>query len=50
MFLLRYQKLLSPVKIGNVILKNRLGYPNASPHFLQGPETYPAEPYRAFAA
>lgn len=47
---MRYKNLLSPVQIGNVILKNRLGYPNASPHFLQGPETYPAEPYRAFTA
>ena len=47
---MRYQKLLSPLQVGNVILKNRLGYPNASPHFLQGPETYPAEPYRAFTA
>ena len=47
---MRYQKLLSPIQVGNVILKNRLGYPNASPHFLQGPETYPAEPYRAFTA
>ena len=47
---MRYQTLLSPVKVGTTILKNRLGYPNASPHFLQGPETYPAEPYRAFTA
>ncbi len=49
-FVMRYEKLLSPLRVGNVILKNRLGYPNASPHFLQGPETYPAEPYRAFTA
>lgn len=47
---MRYKNLLSPIQVGNVILKNRLGYPNASPHFLQGPETYPAEPYRAFTA
>ena len=47
---MRYPTLLSPVKVGATILKNRLGYPNASPHFLQGPETYPAEPYRAFTA
>ena len=47
---MRYKNLLSPIQIGNVILKNRLGYPNASPHFLQGPETYPAEPYRTFTA
>lgn len=47
---MRYEKLLSPVMIGGQIIKNRLTYPNASPHFLQGPETYPADGYRAFAA
>ena len=47
---MRYQNLLSPVMVGGQIIKNRLTYPNASPHFLQGPETYPAEGYRAFAA
>ena len=47
---MRYQKLLSPIMIGGQIIKNRLTYPNASPHFLQGPETYPAEGYRAFTA
>ncbi len=47
---MRYQTLLSPIMVGGQIVKNRLTYPNASPHFLQGPETYPAEGYRAFAA
>lgn len=47
---MRYQNLLSPIVVGGQIIKNRLTYPNASPHFLQGPETYPAEGYRAFAA
>ncbi len=47
---MRYQKLLSPINIGGKIIKNRLTYPNASPHFLQGPETFPADGYRAFAA
>ena len=47
---MRYQKLLSPIMIGGQIIKNRLTYPNASPHFLQGPETFPADGYRAFAA
>jgi hypothetical protein len=47
---MRYQKLLSPICIGGQIIKNRLTYPNASPHFLQGPETFPAEGYRAFTA
>ena len=40
---MRYQKLLSPIMIGGQIIKNRLTYPNASPHFLQGPETFPAD-------
>ena len=39
----RYEHLLSPFKIGNVVIKNRTLFPNASPHFLQGPENYPAE-------
>lgn len=42
--------LLSPLSIGGRIIKNRLVYPNASPHFLQGPEDYPAEAFRAFHA
>ena len=46
----RYAHLLSPVRIGNTVVKNRMMYPNASPHFLQGPETFPADGYRAFAA
>ena len=45
-----YPTLLSPLKVGNVVLKNRLHYPNASPHFLQGPETYPADGLRAYYA
>ena len=47
---MRYQNLLSPIMLGGQIIKNRLTYPNASPHFFQGPETWPAEGYRAFAA
>lgn len=47
---MNYPHLLSPIRVGDLIVKNRLVYPNASPHFLQGPETYPNEPYRAFAA
>ena len=39
----RYSHLLSPLKIGNVLLKNRMLYSNALPHFLQGPETFPSE-------
>ena len=39
----RYAALLSPVRIGSTVLKNRMVFPNASPHFLQGPEDFPAE-------
>lgn len=46
----RYKTLLSPVRIGNHIIKNRMLYPNASPHVLQGPETFPAVGYRTFHA
>ncbi len=44
----KYQHLLSPLKIGNVVVKNRTLFPNASPHFLQGPENFPAEGLMAF--
>ncbi len=44
----KYTNILSPVRIGNSVIKNRLVYPNASPHFLQGPEIFPAEGYIAF--
>lgn len=36
-----YAHLLSPIKIGNVVLRNRMVATNALPHFLQGPETFP---------
>lgn len=39
-----YSHLLSPLRIGNVVLKNRMIASNALPHFLQGPESFPAEP------
>ncbi len=39
----KYSHLLSPLKIGNVVLKSRLSQSKSSPHFLQGPEDYPAE-------
>ena len=39
----RYSHLLSPLKIGNVILKNRMTHSRGLPHFLQGPETFPSE-------
>lgn len=40
--------LLSPVTIGKVTLKNRISSPDASLHLLQGPETFPADGYRAW--
>ena len=46
----KYPHLLSPKKIGNHVIKNRMMFPNACPHFLQGPETFPAEGMRAFHA
>ena len=46
----RYNHLLSPLKIGNVVLKNRMIASNALPHFLQGPETYPSDNVISFYA
>lgn len=43
-----YSHLLSPVTIGSVTLKNRISSPDASLHLLQGPETFPADGYRAW--
>ena len=39
-----YCHLLSPIRVGNVLLKNRMVAANALPHFLQGPESFPSEP------
>ena len=36
-----YPNLLSPIKVGNVLLKNRLVGSVALPHYLQGPELFP---------
>ena len=41
---MKYSHILSPVQVGNLVLKNRLISSNSLPHFLQGPEPYPAEP------
>ena len=40
----KYEHLLTPVRVGNLVLKNRLVAGNSLPHFLMGPESYPAEP------
>lgn len=38
-----YPNLLSPLKVGSFILKNRMVSSNSMPHFLQGPEPYPSD-------
>jgi 2,4-dienoyl-CoA reductase-like NADH-dependent reductase (Old Yellow Enzyme family)/thioredoxin reductase len=40
----KYRHLLSPLKMGNVVLKNRMMATRALPYYLQGPETFPADP------
>jgi len=44
----RYSHLLSPLKIRNVIVKNRMLYTRSTPHFLQGPETFPSDVLRSY--
>lgn len=44
----RYSHLLSPLRIRDVVLKNRILYTIARPHFLQGPETYPTDAIRSY--
>ena len=39
----KYEHLLSPLKVRGYVLKNRLAAANSLPHFLQGPERYPAD-------
>jgi 2,4-dienoyl-CoA reductase-like NADH-dependent reductase (Old Yellow Enzyme family)/thioredoxin reductase len=39
----KYPSLLSPLKIGNVVLKNRLSASPSRPPFIQGPEPYPSD-------
>ena len=39
----KYKNMMSPLKIGNVVLKSRFLSANALPHFLQGPELYPSD-------
>jgi 2,4-dienoyl-CoA reductase-like NADH-dependent reductase (Old Yellow Enzyme family)/thioredoxin reductase len=39
----RYRHLLSPIKLGNVWVKNRLMQSDSYPFFMQGPETFPSE-------
>lgn len=44
----RYPHLLSPLKIRNVLVKNRIMHTQSRPHYLQGPETFPADDVRAY--
>jgi thioredoxin reductase len=38
--------LLAPLRIRNVILKNRIMHTQAPPHAMQGPENYPTDAFR----
>ena len=38
----QFWKITQPLTIGNVILKSHIYSSCALPHYLQGPETYPA--------
>jgi NADPH-dependent 2,4-dienoyl-CoA reductase/sulfur reductase-like enzyme len=46
----RYPNLLSPIKIGSYLLKNRIFYPVSQPHMLNGPENFPNEILRSYYA
>ncbi len=39
----RYERLLSPLQVGNVLLKNRMVSTAGIPHMLQGTEDYPTD-------
>ena len=40
----KYSHLLSPLRIGNVVLKNRMSQSDSFPRYLMGLEDYPTEP------
>ena len=40
----KFNHVLSPLVVRGKVLKNRLSASNSLPHFLQGPEPYPADP------
>ena len=40
---IKYKNLLSPLKVGNVVFRNRMIVSASKPHFAQGPEPYPAD-------
>ena len=39
----KYEHVLTPIKVGNMVLKNRLMATQGILHFLQGPEDYPSD-------
>ena len=39
----RYEALLTPVRVGDILLKNRMMSSASTPHFLQGREKWPTE-------
>ncbi len=41
----KYHHLLSPIKIGNTVLKNRLIASTSKPYFIQGEEPYPTDAF-----
>jgi 2,4-dienoyl-CoA reductase-like NADH-dependent reductase (Old Yellow Enzyme family)/thioredoxin reductase len=45
---IKYPHLLSPLKIRNVLVKNRIMNTISRPHYLQGPETFPADEVRSY--
>lgn len=40
---IKYPKMFSPIKVGNLLLKSRFYASQSKPHSAQGPETFPAE-------
>jgi NADPH-dependent 2,4-dienoyl-CoA reductase/sulfur reductase-like enzyme len=44
----KYAHLFSPIKVGTQVLKSRMLFTAATPHFMQGPENFPAVPVRDF--
>ena len=46
----RYSAMLSPLQVGDVLMKNRLLSSAATPHFIQGTETFPTEKWTTLMA
>lgn len=41
---LKYKDLLSPIRVGNVLFRNRMTATPCNPHFVQGQEDWPTDP------